>query len=332
VGEATAETTDPSPEREPEPLSIDVGDPAGLGEPCVFAAWLFAPPVIDRARPPPLVVMLPGGTYTKAYHHLVVPGRRGYSAAQYFARRGAVVVALDHLGTGESTRPRDGGRVSLEVMAAANASCVAILRERLARGDLSAGLPPLPDAFTVGCGHSLGGYLAQVQQADFGGYDAVAILGATCQAMRGVDDAGRGERELLPADEAGYFLMPRRQNHRAFYNPDVPPDVIAADDQSFTALPSGMMDVGLPGRTAGHAGRITVPVFLAFGSADLLPDPYREPEFYRSSGDVTLYLLPEAGHCHNSASTRHLLWRRLGDWGAALAAYSAANATGLKGQ
>jgi alpha-beta hydrolase superfamily lysophospholipase len=313
-------------------LRIDVGDPAGLGETCSLAAWLFAPPIIDTAAAPPLVVMLPGGTYTKAYHHLVVRGRPGYSAAQYFARRGAVVVAADHLGTGESTRPRDGGRVTLEAMAAANASLVAILRERLARGELSADLPPLPNVFTVGCGHSLGGYLAQVQQADFGGYDAVAILGATCQAMRGVDDAGRGERELLPTDEAGYFLMPRRQNHQAFYHPDVPPDVIAADDQSLSALPSGMMGVGVPGRTTEHAGRITVPVFLAFGSVDLSPNPYREPEFYRSSSDVTLYLLPDAGHCHNSASTRHLLWRRLCDWCAALAAYSAANATGLKGQ
>ncbi|MDB5479585.1 MAG: hypothetical protein JWO83_638 [Caulobacteraceae bacterium] len=319
-------------EPEPEPLRIEVGDPAGLGEPCTLAAWLFAPPIIDRAAAQPLVVMLPGGTYTKAYHHLVVPGRPGYSAAQYFARRGAVIVALDHLGTGESTHPRDGGRVTLEAMAAANASLVAILRERLMRGELSAGLRPLPNVFTVGCGHSLGGYLAQIQQADFGGYDAVAILGATCEAMRGVDDMGRGKREILPADEAGYFLMPRRQNHHAFYRPDVPLDVIAADDQSFSALPSGMMDVGLPGRTAGHAGRIAVPVFLAFGSEDLSPDPCREPEFYRSSGDVTLYLLPDAAHCHNSASTRHLLWRRMSDWCAALAAYSAAIATGLKGQ
>ena len=36
--------------------------------------------------------------------------------------------------------------------------------------------------------------------------------------------------------------------------------------------------------------------------------------FYPRSRDVTLYVLRDSAHCHNSASTRTELWDRIGQW------------------
>ncbi len=295
---------------EPLPLRIDVSRAAAMGEDCSLAALVFAPTEI--ARPTILCVLFPGGTYTKRYHHLVVPGRKGYSAAEYLAEKGVIVATLDHLGTGESTSPRDGRRVTLEAMARANAQATEWLRDAARRGTLHPDLPAFPDVRLAGFGHSLGGYLLQIEQGEFAPFEAVAIAGSTCQAMVARD--GALQREIVPADASGYFLMPRAQNHKSFYLSDVPADVIAADDLSFSALPEGMMDIGIPGRTADYAANIAQPVFLAFGELDLSPDPLGETSFYRRSPDITLFNLAGSAHCHNSASTREVLWRRHHDW------------------
>ena len=129
--------------------------------------------------------MLPGGTYTKAYHDLHVPGRAEYSAAEYLAKTGVIVVTLDHLGTGDSTFPDDGRRVTLEIMAKANAAAAQWLRSAAMRGELDLSLPPLPSVRMAGFGHSLGGYLLQIQQGEHASFEAVAMAGCTCQQMKG---------------------------------------------------------------------------------------------------------------------------------------------------
>lgn len=293
-------------------MQIDVSRAADLGEDCKIDGMLFIPQRIEQ--PQILCVMFPGGTYTKDYHHLVVPGRTGYSAAEHLVDSGLIVATIDHLGTGQSSFPSEGKRVTLEVMARSNAQATRWLRNAAREGSLHPDLPALPDIRMAGFGHSLGGYLLHIAQAEFGAFDALAIAGSTCQAMSTAPETGMPLREIRPAPAAGYFLMPRAQNHSSFYFPDVPRDVIAADDLSFSPLPEGMMDIGIPGRTAGYAARITCPVFLAFGEIDLSPDPFAEPAFYRKSRDITLLRLPRSGHCHNSASTRHVLWRRFRQW------------------
>lgn len=304
----------PSATLDPRAVRFEIGDPAGLGEDCFIAGWLFVPSEGRCSAPPLAMVLLPGGSYSKAYYHQVIPGHRGYSAASYFAERGAVVLAIDHLGTGESTMPEDGARVTLEAMAAANARTIEMFRDRLGKGELTPDLPPMPLARMIGVGHSLGGYLAHIQQAQFESYDAVAVLGSTCQLMVGLEDPNLAQREILPTERAGYFLMPRAQNHDKFYDADVPAEVVAADDLTLSPLPMGMMDIGQRGRTADYAAKIAVPIFVAFGERDLSPDPHAEPAFYRACSDITFFILPRSGHCHNSASTRDRLWGRLGSW------------------
>jgi hypothetical protein len=58
-----------------------------------------------------------------------------------------------------------------------------------------------------------------------------------------------------------------------------------------------------------------MPVFLAFGAGiDVSPYPYAEPVNYTGSPDVTLYLVPKSGHCHNFGSHRAALWDRIAAW------------------
>src|SRR5262249_3998850 len=89
-------------------VDSDVTDAVRLGEPSLVRGTVFVPPSADGGSPSGILVAVPGGTYTRDYWNLVVPGHSGYSFADYFARRGHVVIALDNLGTGASSRPRDG--------------------------------------------------------------------------------------------------------------------------------------------------------------------------------------------------------------------------------
>src|SRR5687767_9195756 len=89
---------------------------AAVGTAAVMAGRVFDP---EPGSPPgPVLVCLPGGTYTHRYFDLEVPGHDGYSAARHWAAAGATVVALDQLGTGESSRP-DQLEVGLDLQAAA---------------------------------------------------------------------------------------------------------------------------------------------------------------------------------------------------------------------
>lgn len=62
------------------------------------------------------------------------------------------------------------------------------------------------------------------------------------------------------------------------------------------------------------AGKVTVPVFLAFGEVDVATALHTEVAAYANSDDVRLLILRGAAHCHNAAATRQILWDRLADW------------------
>jgi pimeloyl-ACP methyl ester carboxylesterase len=94
-----------------------------------------------------------------------IPGHPGYSFAEHMSDRGFLVIAVDPLGVGSSSRPADVDAVNLQTMATAAAEFVRRLRGLLAAGGLDRGLAPLEDVPLVAVGHSLGGCLAIVQQA-----------------------------------------------------------------------------------------------------------------------------------------------------------------------
>jgi pimeloyl-ACP methyl ester carboxylesterase len=311
----------------PLDLSFDVTEAVASGETLSQAAWLFLPG--DPTRATAVLVCLAGGTYDKRYWHLEVPGRRGYSFAEHLADQGYLVVALDHLGTGGSSDPQRSGSVGLRMLATGDAEAVAQVSARLRDGTLSQGLPPLRLP-VVGVGHSMGSCLTTMIAAQASPYDAVALLGYGVQISNVQNEADGGQD--LPArmnqSEAVFrqlnglgpndvsCVVPREQLRQLFHAPDVPGDVIAADDAAESRVPvRAASEVITPGYVAEFAAAVDVPVFLALGSyVDVSPDPHAEVANYRASRDITLYVVEGSAHCHNFSGNRIALWERMATW------------------
>jgi len=69
-----------------------------------------------------------------------------------------------------------------------------------------------------------------------------------------------------------------------------------------------------PRYVAQEAAAIDVPVLIAAGERDVVPDPHAEPGAFESSPDVSLYVVPGMAHMHNFATTRRLLCDRIAAW------------------
>jgi alpha-beta hydrolase superfamily lysophospholipase len=296
----------------------DVTDAVDLGVVCTIAGSVFLPS--DPTRSGTLLAAVPGGTYDRSYWHLEIAGHSGYSFAADFVDRGAIVLTLDNLGTGLSTRPPDGDRLSFEVLAAANHSAIRDIAVRIETGALDASIQPLPDLNLVGVGHSLGGMLVTTQQSAYGDFERIAVLGSSFLGNRNLPDlsveqvAAMLEQQADGGNRDGYLNVPRSTLRLQFHAADVPPDVLAADELGATLLPrmAGATAV-VSTLAAHHARRVTAPLFLTFGDNDMSPDPHAELALYGST-DLTLFLLPGSAHCHNVAGTRQQLWDRLAQW------------------
>jgi pimeloyl-ACP methyl ester carboxylesterase len=314
-------------------LSLDVSASVPLGESLQLTASVHAP---DPAAGPPKAALVcwPGGSYARAYWEMEIPGHPRYSFAEHMAARGHLVIAADHLGVGASSQPADGDRVDSLTSAAASAAFVDRLRALLAEGTPALSAAPLPDLPVIGIGHSLGAHLVGVTQARHGAYDAVALLGFTHGskdvAVTAVGGAGHDEpdhgalRETATEQARAFFgdtwddvyaFAAREPNHAWLHRPDVPAAVIAADDALAARWPRQCyVDALLSGYSATFAAEIDCDVFVGFGDHDVPPVPHDDVAYYTASRDVTLYVLPNAAHCHNFASTRSLLWDRLDRW------------------
>ncbi len=292
-------------------LRFDVSDV--VGEKASLAATYYPARADVAARV--VLVCLPGGTYSREYWDLHVPGHRGYSFAEFATGRGYPVVTIDPLGTGQSSQP--AGNFDFTDIAAALASAVR---------ELSANTGE--DGRPVAVAHSLGGYLAITQQALHSSYAGLAVLGCTNQHVaplnldpafiaRSTTPQGRAAlaREILAALPEPYFEGPREYLQSWFHLGDVPADVVAADSVTAkSVVPRIFGTAMIPGVVAEHAARIDVPVLIGYGVVDVSPEPRAEASLYCRSPDITTVVLPGSAHCHNMASSRDRLWRRLLTW------------------
>ncbi len=204
--------------------------------------------------------------------------------------------------------------------------------ERVSKGTLTDGIPPLPGAVFVGIGQSLGGFITMIQQGKYADYPGIGIFGASPFVISGVreqpdwESMSTGERRswLMQANarQSGltelpvYHGAPREGFRGIFHVPDVHDDLFKYDeDECHTLIPrmSGI-DGMTPGLARPFAERITRPLFLAFGAIDVSADPRREPAGYPASSDITLAVIPDMAHMHNFADTRTRLWDRFHAW------------------
>jgi pimeloyl-ACP methyl ester carboxylesterase len=291
-----------------EPLAdISLELPFGQ-EHVTMTASIHEPTGAPRA----VFVCWPGGSYDRRYWQFdAVPG---YNFAEHMTAQGFAVVAADHLGVGASSAPADVDAVNLDAMARAAGALATAVRERL------------PGAPLLGVGHSLGGCITIITQALLGTYDGVASLGFTHGSKDSVTAEAADARDARAAAvtqakaffadwDAGYAIAPREPNHSWLYTASTPAEVVAADDATVTRWPrQSYVEALMAGYSASFAPSVECPVFLGFGEQDVPERPHDEVAFYTGSHDVTLYVLDDAAHCHNFASTRTRLWDRMARW------------------
>jgi len=331
-------------------LKVDVSASVPLPGPLHIAASIFLPDPAKVTAPPIAMFGFPGGGYSRGYFDINVRGHEDYSEAEHHVERGIIFIAADHLGVGDSSIP-DLAAVSLEMLAAANDAAVRMICSQLAQGSLSPSFPAQPNLVRIGIGQSMGGCITIAMQGRLRTYDAIATLGFSAihtvlpqqtQAARrqGIAtyplfrNSDLRELAVAPAEVGRIdFLYP-------FHWEDVPKDILDADMKGGypirqTAPPWGSVTMPVcarlmmtPRYVAQEAAAIDVPVLIAAGERDVVPDPHAEPGAFESSPDVSLYVVPGMAHMHNFATTRRLLWDRIAAWSLMVAGELAGKSAG----
>lgn len=314
-------------------VRVDVTGTCGLPGTLHTVATVYLP---DRLEGPTTVLFgFPGGGYGRRYYD--IRALASYSQAKHHAGEGFVFVACDHLGVGDSAQP-DTFELTYENLAAANHATVAEVIERLRSGSLGEGDTAVDVSAVVGLGQSMGGCLLTVQQANHHTFDGVAFLGwSGIYTNFPREDGGRdtfpmpsrGTDLRAVADDVLGVVSPDEAQFRfCFHWPDEPPelmgpdlasyrpysDVVRGDDRTpwgSATLPACAVTMMTPGAVAAEAAAIDVPVLVACGERDVVPDPWAEPSAYRGSRDVSVFVVPRMAHMHNFASTRERLWLRI---------------------
>jgi pimeloyl-ACP methyl ester carboxylesterase len=310
-------------------VRVDISDAVPFSE-AQIAATVVAPSAPHSGV---LAVCFPGGGYSRGYWDLDWAG--GYSEAEFHAERGWTVVAIDHLGVGDSSLP-DGSLLTIEALSAANDAAVRRIRAGLRDGSLVADLDPIGIDRTIALGQAMGGCLSIVMQANHQTCDALGVLGFSAI------------HTVLPSPSGGVAVTPVERGRTdakalaaraaeiggldvfawAFHFEDEDPALVIADTEggfpfregrvppwgSATVPPAAASMLGA-GVVSDEAAMIDVPVFIGVGVRDVCPDPWIEPAAYRGATDITLCIARSMAHMHNFATTRAELWDRIHTWG-----------------
>lgn len=276
-----------------------------------------------------ILVCLPGGGMTRRYYDLQAGTDETFSFARQMSQRGFIVVTADYLGLGDSDKPADGYALTHEVLTQANATVVRHVLAELRAGRIDGIAANTLPAF--GVGHSMGGMMTTLLQAAAEPYAGIALLGF---GTRGLPEYLMPEiRDLALQDIAAARDRVEEFARKMFGNQSYP--VIKPTPQSNSiyggkaAEPAGVEALKaayapllpftaylsmLPGNVAAEAARITVPVFLGLGERDMAGPPHQIPAAFTASMDVSLHILPLAGHSHFVFASRTGLFDRLARW------------------
>jgi pimeloyl-ACP methyl ester carboxylesterase len=319
-------------------LRLDVTGSVALPGPLSIAATVFLPDAALLPERPVAVFAFPGGGYARGYYDMHFPGHTGYSEAEYHTARGFIFVALDHLGVGESS-VTGLATMQIEDIARANDVAVRQIRARIEAGTLAEGFPAVANLFAVGSGQSMGGGVTIIMQGRHRTYDAIAPMGysaihtvlpqrSEADRLRGI--AGHGRSAGRSTDPAELDLAESSRSTADYVYPfhweDVPADILNADMAGgypirktapawgSVTIPNCVIAMMSPGFVKEEAAVIDVPVLMAMGERDTIPNPMAEPSAFAHARDASVFVVPQMAHMHNFASTRALLWRRFHAW------------------
>jgi alpha-beta hydrolase superfamily lysophospholipase len=317
-------------------MRVDLRLPAGVelpSEPALEVAasvWLPAEP----QSAPAALLCLAGGNMNRGYYALDAAGDDSFSFAAQMTARGFIVIALDHLGLGDSTRPVDGYALVPELIASANAHATAALLARLREGTLHAEVPALPGLRSIGVGHSMGAMLTVLQQAQTGEHAGVALLGFSTKGLPQYLPADMRElaadpvavRARLVEFARRVFVVPYPRIRSSGNGAEVygsakadPRGIAALKAATDCLLPVPAFLSMIPGNVAPEAARVSVPVFLGLGERDMAGPPHEIPAAFPGSRDVSLLVLSETGHSHFLFASRSVLFDRFAYWARGLA-------------
>ena len=287
-----------------------------------LSVWLPATPASIA------LVCLAGGNMNRRYFDLRPDdGDESYSFAVQMSARGFAVIAIDHLGLGDSSKPKDGYALTPDVLTRANQHATADVLGRLREGRFADGVAALPNLKSIGVGHSMGAMMTVLQQARAQQHVAIALLGFS---TRGLPDympadvralSQEQQRARLVEFARQMFVLPypviRSSGNGAEIYGSARAEakgIAALKAATDCLLPVTAFMSMLPGNVAPEAAEIDVPVFLGLGERDMAGPPHAIPAAFLMSRDVTLHILPETGHSHFLFPTRTELFDRLGVW------------------
>ena len=270
---------------------------------------------------------------SRQYFDLAVSGQNGaFSMARYLASGGDLVVTVDPPGVGESDSPDDGYTLSAHVVADVVAAAVHSLETALAsRGVEGAELGSAVVRAKIGLGHSAGALLVACQQARHGSYDALALLGFSASGLPEVlneeelrfvnrPEALAGVVADLSRERFGDPLPQWSSSTGGEHEPSLATaevDVALADASSRLLALVGMTAI-VPGSVQPELDELRLPIFVGVGEHDLAGKLNVLPGQLPSCPDLTLFVLGGAGHNHNVAPNRQLLWERVMRWAASV--------------
>ena len=269
-----------------------------VGNASIYGEYCSVPGGATR----PLQVLVPGITYTHAYFDF--PGFDGrYSYVKFANSHGYDTLAIDRLGTGQSTRPLIAATVNAYSNAQALHDVVQYVR--------GAGLGHAYENVVL-TGHSYGTFTSDLESATY--HDVDAIIGTGWLQQPTVTGLAGVLSVLTPALLYPAFLgqavdptyVTTTPGTRGFFYAaaDTDPAVIAADEQRKSTASLAEATYLVPENLGGLTERIGVPTLRVVGDQDrimCLGDSCRPaslaatlPSLFPSGVDI--YVQPGAGH------------------------------------
>ena len=258
----------------------------------------------------PLQVLVHGGTYNHKYWDAPKINGRNYSYARFMAEQGYVLLAIDQLGAGESSKPA-GDFVTLNETALSLHQVLAQMRS---------GNNPLGYAFQqiVLVGHSFGSINSILVQGTYHDADALVVT-----ALGHVPHELPIPPELINAlAQFPYFPLPAPARAALFYFADAAdPDVIANDNLNLAdLLTRGQLFTTFAAvfnPEADRVGSVTGPVLVQLGEHDALwPSSYASGEaaYWMNASSIKVESLPAVGHAFNTHLDNKRGWRLIDRW------------------
>lgn len=293
------------------------------GEDILLAFDIHVPAVL---RADPLVLFcVPGGGMSRRYFALGDPQATGdenrdFNFARAMVEQGHIVILIDPVGVGDSSRPSDGFLLTSDLLARFNHHFVAKASALLRSGDLVPGLQPLPDFRAIGVGHSAGAMLMAIQQASYRDFSALIML---CFGTAGLAEfLDEEHRAALAADTVGdrhISEFSRRRFGGAAYV-DIP---VAAKDSPASRALAAVQDHVLaniavhamtPGNVSREIAALDVSVFIGVGERDITGPAHMMAQDYENCPHLTLQVVKGAGHHPFITPDAALLHRRIANW------------------